>query len=95
MKKQEKERIVQEMEEAMRELEKAKGENKESNLPPSGTPEQLHCWRCKTLMENGVCKNCGFKIYMPMDEAKKRKIRRILSVVCVVVFVVIYVIVKA
>ena len=43
------------------------------------TPEQIHCRRCKTLMENGVCPTCGFRMYVPMDEKKKGKIKFVLT----------------
>ena len=58
------------------------------------TPERVHCKRCKTLMENGVCPTCGFKIYMPMDEEKRKKIRTVVSVVCVAAFVVLFLILQ-
>ena len=49
-------------------------------------PEQIHCKRCKTLMEKGVCPNCGFTMYVPMDETKQRKIRLISGAILIVVF---------
>ncbi|MBQ3506409.1 MAG: hypothetical protein IJA89_06540 [Clostridia bacterium] len=58
------------------------------------TPQTVHCKRCKTLMENGVCPTCGYKIYMPMDEAKRKKIRTVVSVVCVAAFVVLFLILQ-
>ena len=53
-------------------------------------PEKLHCKRCKTLLENGVCPVCGYKIYMPMDENKKKRIRLIVGSVCVVGFLILF-----
>jgi rubrerythrin len=58
------------------------------------TPQTVHCKRCKTLMENGVCPTCGYKIYMPMDEEKRKKIRTVVSVVCVAAFVVLFLILQ-
>ena len=49
-------------------------------------PKQIHCKRCKTLMENGVCPNCGFKMYVPMDEKKQKKIRLISGALLIVAF---------
>lgn len=54
-------------------------------------PQQVHCKRCRTLMENGVCPACGFKIYVPMDEEKRKKIKLITTVVAVVVFIALFV----
>lgn len=53
-----------------------------------GMPERFHCRKCGTLMENGVCPKCGYKMYVPMDEAKVRKIRLIVGVICVAAFLV-------
>lgn len=58
------------------------------------TPETVHCKRCKTLMEKGVCPTCGYKIYVPMDEAKRKKIRGIVTVVCVAAFILLFVILQ-
>ncbi len=57
-------------------------------------PEKVHCKRCKTLMEEGVCPVCGYKIYMPMDEKKKNRIRLIVGSVCVVGFLVLFFILR-
>ncbi len=50
-------------------------------------PEQIHCKRCKTLMEKGVCPNCGFRIYVPMEETKQKKIRLISSAILIVALI--------
>ncbi len=92
--------MIEEMEKAM-----AEKEGKEY-IPPeerpkekkkrvdygAGVPQKIHCQRCKTLMENGVCPACGHRIYVPMDKKKQDKIRLIIAGVCIAVFVVIFVI---
>ena len=60
-----------------------------SGIYGKDAPDQIHCRHCKTLMENGVCPSCGYKIYVPMDEKKSAKIKIALAVVLMVVFVVI------
>ena len=54
-------------------------------------PQTLHCRKCKTLMENGVCPNCGFRVYVPMDSKKQNKINVVLTAVLMIVFVTIFV----
>lgn len=54
-----------------------------------------HCPRCKTLLqEDGVCPTCGYKMYIPMDEKKRNKIKIILTAVFMVIFVVLFVILQ-
>ncbi len=65
------------------------------NFYQSTTPETLHCRRCKTLMENGVCPTCGYKTYVPMSEEKRKKARWIVTVACVVIFVILFAVVQA
>ena len=55
------------------------------------TPTVLHCRRCGTEMQNGVCPNCGFKIYMPMDKEKQQKIKLVATVVLMAIAVVLFV----
>ena len=56
--------------------------------------QKLHCPRCKTLMENGKCPNCGHYIYVPMDKEKRSKIRLIVGGVCIVGFLILFVILQ-
>lgn len=94
-KKEEEKRIIAEMEDALRE---ARGESVEETPPEASgkksvyatEPDKIHCRRCKTLMENGVCPTCGYKIYMPMNDKKRNKIRLITAIVFVVIGVIIF-----
>lgn len=67
---------------------------KRRSVYDSNTPEQVHCKRCKTLMENGVCPACGFKIYMPMDGEKRDKIKLVTTIIGFAVFFVIFIILQ-
>ncbi len=94
-KKAEEARVIAEMEEAMQENANATPEAESEPQPTKrwsafedATPENLHCRRCHTLMENGVCPTCGFKVYVPMDEKKRNKIRLIVGGVCVAAFLI-------
>lgn len=58
-------------------------------------PEQIHCRRCRTLMENGVCPTCGYKIYVPISEEKRKKIRNIGTIIALVAFLIIFVAIQA
>lgn len=94
-KKEEEKRIIAEMEDALRE---ARGESVEETPPEASgkksvyatEPDKIHCRRCKTLMENGVCPTCGYKIYMPMNDKKRNKIRLIAAIVFVAIGVIIF-----
>ena len=104
-KKEEEKRLVAEFEEALaqeraknsegEEKKEAQAEKKSgASFYSSIEPETIHCRRCKTLMENGVCPTCGFKIYVPMSEEKRRKITMITTAVGFAVFIVIFVVMQ-
>ena len=63
--------------------------------PQDPTPEKIHCKRCKTLMQNGVCPTCGYKTYVPMDEKKRKAVRLALTVVCIGVFLILFIATRA
>lgn len=93
-------RILAEMNEAMQEQtpksEKPSGKQKSAPAKTAKKyddtmPETVHCKRCKTLMENGVCPACGFTIYVPMNEEKRNKIKLVLTVVAFVVFAIVFI----
>ena len=102
--KEEEKRIIAEMDAAMAENQAKAEENatdKEAEKPKKAskfsfydqtTPEKVHCKRCKTLMENGVCPTCGFRIYVPMEQGKRDKIRLWVTVVSIVVFILLFLI---
>ncbi len=71
-----------------------KGEEAPKETPSEEKREVLHCRRCRTVMEGGVCPTCGYKTYVPMSEEKRKKVRNILTVVFVGVFVVLFVALK-
>ena len=100
--KEEERRMIAEMEEAMQETtsqktaddqieEKGEKRQKWGGAYEDITPQQIHCRRCKTLMENGVCPTCGFRIYVPMSKEKRDKIRLIVAGVCMAIFVVLFI----
>ena len=105
-KREEERRIIAEMEAAMAESaegaeveEGAEAPVKESreqrhkrrkSVYDKSMPEKIHCKRCKTLMEQGVCPQCGYRIYIPMDKKKRDKIRLWVAVACIVGFVIIF-----
>ena len=87
-KREEEKRIIAEIEEG---TENAKKTEKKTSFYASAQPETVHCRRCRTVMEKGVCPTCGFKMYVPMDPKKRDKIRLILTGIFIAAFVVIFV----
>jgi len=82
----EEEKILAEMDEAMKE--KAKEEENKPKLSAilqDKTPEQIHCRKCQTLLQDGVCPTCGFRMYVGMDKEKQKKIRLITGGICLLV----------
>ena len=93
-KKQEEKEILAQMEQAMAERTSAPTQPSEQKTGDEHMPKVLHCKRCKTLMENGVCPLCGYRVYMTMDKKKRDKIRWIVTGVCVALFIVILLLTK-
>jgi len=97
-KKAEEKRILAEMQAALDEADGVSREQTEKKATPPKkrrndlTPEVVHCRRCRTVMENGVCPSCGFRMYVPMDKEKQDKIKFTLTCVLMAVFVVVFVI---
>ncbi len=90
--------ILKELDEAVARERAERGED----IPDKGAggefipqkQEVIHCKRCKTKMEGGVCPVCGYKIYQPMTEERRKKIRTILTLACLGIFLVIVLITR-
>ena len=97
-KRAEEEKIIAEMEEAMRELNASKTEESLSTEEiPLGAEEEnsnvLHCPKCGKVTDKGVCHSCGFRTYQPMDERTVKRVRLIVGGVLILAFI-IFMIVK-
>lgn len=104
MNKKEEQKIIAQMQEAMEEKKKAEEAsaraheerlNERKRWYDSKVPETLHCRRCKSVMKDGVCPTCGFKMYVPMDKQKQQKIRLIAGGICLIIFAVLFVLSQA
>lgn len=93
-------RILAEMEKAMQErAQENVQENEqdgtdgqaEKDAPSKAEKPRYHCSKCGTLMqENGVCPNCGHRIYVPMEEGKQKTAQLIIGAACIVIFLLVY-----
>ena len=86
-------RIIAEMDAALQENGVEVPKTKPQRIEPTQQEvqkEKIYCKRCKTLMENGVCPTCGYKVYVPMDEGKRKRIRLVVAAVSIVVFLVLF-----
>lgn len=92
--KEEEKRIIQELESAMSDPPQLPATQKSPKSYGENMPEKLHCKRCRTLMEDGVCPLCGYRVYMPMDEKKRKKYRWILTGIFLAVFLVIVILTR-
>ncbi len=101
--KEEEARVLRELDQAVaaEKEQAAEGENAEKatarpagEFIPTKREEVFHCKRCKTKLEKGVCPTCGYKMYQPMTEEQRKKIRRIVAVVCVGIFLVAFIALK-
>ena len=99
-------RMIAEMDAAMKskEAENAADQSAENtpeeraeteNLGAKKQEKRYHCPKCKTLLkEDGLCPTCGYKMYIPMDEKKRNKIKLIVTIVAMVIFAVMFVILQ-
>lgn len=95
--KREKEKeILAQMDEAMQEetRETLAEKPKKIGFFKDKTPDEIHCHKCGTLMESGKCPNCGYTVYVPMDENKKKTVRWIVGGVCLVAFIILFAIIQ-
>ncbi|MBR4942902.1 MAG: hypothetical protein IKZ28_02625 [Clostridia bacterium] len=97
-KRAEEEKIIAEMEEAMRELNASKTEEElsaeESRSDADGeNPKGSHCPKCGKVTDKGSCPSCGFRAYQPMDERTVKRVRLIVGGVLILAFI-IFMIVK-
>ena len=87
--KEEEKEILAQMDEAMKEE-----KTKKVGIFQDKTPNQIHCRKCNTLMENGKCPTCGHTVYVPMDEKKQQTIRWVLGGICFAVFIVVVILMQ-
>lgn len=91
-KQEEERRIIAEMEGALQgNKSNASKEQTENRAYDDTMPDKIHCKRCKTLMENGVCPTCGFRIYVPMDKKQRDKMKLTLAIVLMTAFVAVFI----
>ena len=90
---EEEQKILAQMDEAMREKGQ-KTQTEEEASAKASQPQTMHCYRCKSLMEDGVCPICGFKLYVPMSEEKRKKIKTITTVIGFAVFIVAFILLR-
>ena len=102
-KREEEARILAEMDEALKAqglapiskpIDKIEKEEKYKREYDDTMPQEIHCRRCKTLMENGKCPVCGHTIYVPMNKQKQRKIKWIATGIMLVVFAALFAILQ-
>ena len=72
----------------------AEKKTKKKPIDEDTMPSRLHCKRCKTLMENGVCPTCGFTVYIPMEKEKRNKIKVVVTAVAMAIFLVVFLITR-
>ena len=82
--KEQEQEIMAQMQEAMQEEKPTQAEM------PKKNGMQIHCYKCKTLMENGKCPSCGHTVYVPMDEQKQKNIRWIAGGILFAVFLIVF-----
>lgn len=98
-KREEERRIIAELDAAVQEQETGTESVPQAAPAPKNRQEKgkqrYHCPKCKTTLEqDGKCPTCGYKMYMPMDEKTRNKIKIILTVVLMVIFAVMFVILQ-
>jgi uncharacterized paraquat-inducible protein A len=92
-KREEERKILEEMSEVMPAPKYTGGNKKKkyTNEYDETMPKKIHCKHCQTLMENGVCPNCGHTVYVPMSKKKREKTRLIVAALLMVGAVILFV----
>lgn len=93
-KKREEERIIAEMDAAMQEQKAEEQAQKQERERQRANQTVSYCSRCKAETTGGVCKNCGYKEYIPMSEEQRKKIKNVLTVVLLGVFLVLFIVLQ-
>lgn len=93
-KKLEERRIIAEMDAAMQEQAEQASVEEQARAQDRASQTVMHCRRCKTEMNGGVCPTCGYKEYIPMSEEQRKKIKNVLTVVLLSVFLVLFIILQ-
>lgn len=93
-KKWEEERIIAEMDAAMQEQKAEEQAQKQERERQRANQTVSYCRRCKAETTGGVCKNCGYKEYIPMSEEQRKKIKNVLTVVLLGVFLVLFIVLQ-
>ena len=94
--KEEERKILEEMGEVMPKPKYTGGNKKKKheNEYDETMPQKIHCKHCKTLMENGVCPQCGHTVYVPMSKKQRDKARLIMAIVLMAAAVVLFVVLQ-
>ena len=93
-KKREEELIIAEMDAAMQEQKAEEQAQKQERERQRANQTVSYCRRCKAETTGGVCKNCGYKEYIPMSEEQRKKIKNVLTVVLLGVFLVLFIVLQ-
>lgn len=93
-KKWEEERMIAEMDDAMQEQKAEEQAQKQERERQRANQTVSYCRRCKAETTGGVCKNCGYKEYIPMSEEQRKKIKNVLTVVLLGVFLVLFIVLQ-
>ena len=95
-KREEEKRIIAELEDALKNnaIEKEETLLEKADFYGEELPDTLHCKRCKTKLDKGVCPLCGYRIYVPIRKEKRDKIRTVVAVVSMAIFIVLFLVLQ-
>ena len=86
--------MIAEMDDAMQEQKAEEQAQKQERERQRANQTVSYCRRCKAETTGGVCKNCGYKEYIPMSEEQRKKIKNVLTVVLLGVFLVLFIVLQ-